>query len=175
MILVREANDKGGPRECSLWSSAAIILRFDRGKGGRGREEYPRERDDGLLSASVIRWLDRMFPRVKTGTMVVGWHCLLARLRPAKPCLKVERGGVNAVPEASWLRPILEAVAEMSIALFAEHFGPRRDETGVHVGLDVLFVYRLVEAWPTGPRVIFVLESNKELPQHMHLYIPDPL
>src|SRR4051794_36288313 len=66
--------------------------------------------------------------------------------------VELERRRVDAVAQARRLRPVLEDVAQVGIAVAAHHFRAAHPEAVVRLLGDVLPGYRLVEAGPARAR-----------------------
>src|SRR5690606_32342958 len=69
--------------------------------------------------------------------------------------LEGERRSVHAIAQAGGLRPVVEHMPQMGIAIGAADFGARREEgtvlvLGHRAGLD-----RLIEARPAGAGIVF--------------------
>src|SRR6516162_8992982 len=91
------------------------------------QQEFPTSRPDGqrnTCSAGPIS-------RTESGPLR-GGRALTACLGLRRGRGEVKGGGVDAVTQPSGLRPIIEDVAEMSLALAAQNFGSVREQTEIH-------------------------------------------
>ena len=68
-------------------------------------------------------------------------------------CLEVERGRVDAIPQAGRLRTIFKDVTEMSLAFAAKNLGTLREQAGINFGFYGFFFDGLIEAGPAGSRI----------------------
>jgi hypothetical protein len=66
------------------------------------------------------------------------------------PLDELQGSGIHAVAQAGGLRAVREDVAEMGVALAAEHFGAFHAKAAVGLLDDVLFGDGSPEAWPAG-------------------------
>lgn len=66
---------------------------------------------------------------------------------------KLKGSGIQAIAQSRRLRPVLEDMAQMGIALAAEYLCPEHGEAVIGLGVDVCLVRRGVEARPAGPGV----------------------
>src|SRR6266851_1783183 len=75
--------------------------------------------------------------------------------------VELQRQRIDAVAQARGLRPILEDVAEVGVALRAQHLGPAHAMARVDLGGHGLLVQRLPEARPAAAGFEFGVRAEE--------------
>lgn len=64
--------------------------------------------------------------------------------------LEFQRDAVDAIPQARWVWPIGEDMAQMSLAAGAMHFGPAHEQAAIFALAHHFGIHRLIKRWPAS-------------------------